>query len=414
MGFKELVGKILPQDIAWFHERSDVDSSHRAQHHTLGTGPHQAAPGNHTHGSSGDASALPRILFSNPGNPDSGPIAEGSTGNDDTFTWQIEEEFNNELPVYELVPGTSTVKINRPGNYAIIWSLYGTDIDNARTTSGLRLNIYPQWNNSSTYDVTLQGGQLDGPEPTGTFLYYLSQENIDNGDNFVECNLSWFDFDAANFNGTYMDLAIQEVGGGAGPRGLTGPPGGILVDLGTHEEVEALPANRTLMFDLDVHQLALSLDEDHSVDSPTWAAGNKKDETLPLYAGFPNTGTEGNAGCFYQATGSLIHLQGFIRFKGTGIDSGSGEWLIYWPNYDNGSPYSAWYGPIHAYLGSGFYYDSSAGTFTPLFVVLGASGGGYRFLDPATGETLDNTNMTPAEDDYISYSMQYLSNLSSF
>lgn len=32
-----------------FHRRSDVDTERTAQHHTLGTGPFQAAPGNHNH-----------------------------------------------------------------------------------------------------------------------------------------------------------------------------------------------------------------------------------------------------------------------------------------------------------------------------------------------------------------------------
>lgn len=32
-----------------FHENSDVDSRAEAQHHTLGPGPNQASPGDHTH-----------------------------------------------------------------------------------------------------------------------------------------------------------------------------------------------------------------------------------------------------------------------------------------------------------------------------------------------------------------------------
>lgn len=35
------------------HNRDDLDSSHGAHHHTLGPGPTQAAPGNHTHESAG-------------------------------------------------------------------------------------------------------------------------------------------------------------------------------------------------------------------------------------------------------------------------------------------------------------------------------------------------------------------------
>ena len=40
-----------------FHENSDVDSRAEAQHHTLGPGPNQAAPGDHTH-DGGDSALL--------------------------------------------------------------------------------------------------------------------------------------------------------------------------------------------------------------------------------------------------------------------------------------------------------------------------------------------------------------------
>lgn len=35
--------------VADFHEQSDLDMRGEAQHHTLGSGQHQASPGNHTH-----------------------------------------------------------------------------------------------------------------------------------------------------------------------------------------------------------------------------------------------------------------------------------------------------------------------------------------------------------------------------
>jgi hypothetical protein len=38
-----------PQDVTQFHSNSDKDSSAYAQHHTLGKGSNQAAPGDHTH-----------------------------------------------------------------------------------------------------------------------------------------------------------------------------------------------------------------------------------------------------------------------------------------------------------------------------------------------------------------------------
>ena len=49
-----------PEDVNSFHNNSDRDSSHTAQHHTLGLGPNQASPGNHTH----DGKNSKRISFS--------------------------------------------------------------------------------------------------------------------------------------------------------------------------------------------------------------------------------------------------------------------------------------------------------------------------------------------------------------
>jgi len=40
-----------------FHQNSDLDSRSEAQHHTLGPGPSQAAPGNHRH-DGGDSELL--------------------------------------------------------------------------------------------------------------------------------------------------------------------------------------------------------------------------------------------------------------------------------------------------------------------------------------------------------------------
>ena len=38
-----------PDEVNAFHQNSDRDSSVFAQHHTLGLGPTQASPGNHSH-----------------------------------------------------------------------------------------------------------------------------------------------------------------------------------------------------------------------------------------------------------------------------------------------------------------------------------------------------------------------------
>src|SRR5690349_3160152 len=37
------------EQVAKIHEKSDKDGGPKSQHHTLGPGPNQAAPGNHTH-----------------------------------------------------------------------------------------------------------------------------------------------------------------------------------------------------------------------------------------------------------------------------------------------------------------------------------------------------------------------------
>ena len=47
-----------PQTVARFHNKSDVDSSSEAQHHTLGIKKDQASPGDHKH----DGSTSKRLL----------------------------------------------------------------------------------------------------------------------------------------------------------------------------------------------------------------------------------------------------------------------------------------------------------------------------------------------------------------
>lgn len=44
-----------------FHTNSDADGSPKAQHHTLGPGPNQAAAGNHTH-DGGNSAPLTELL----------------------------------------------------------------------------------------------------------------------------------------------------------------------------------------------------------------------------------------------------------------------------------------------------------------------------------------------------------------
>lgn len=49
------------EEVNLFHLNSDKDSSALALHHTLGTGPSQAAPGNHNH----DGKNSPKINIAN-------------------------------------------------------------------------------------------------------------------------------------------------------------------------------------------------------------------------------------------------------------------------------------------------------------------------------------------------------------
>lgn len=48
------------EQVQKIHEKSDKDGSPKSQHHTLGPGPNQASPGNHTH----DGGASPYLLSS--------------------------------------------------------------------------------------------------------------------------------------------------------------------------------------------------------------------------------------------------------------------------------------------------------------------------------------------------------------
>lgn len=61
-GSFEIAGKPTTKEVRDFHTNSDVDGSPKSQHHTLGPGPNQAAPGNHTHDGGGSTALDPEVL----------------------------------------------------------------------------------------------------------------------------------------------------------------------------------------------------------------------------------------------------------------------------------------------------------------------------------------------------------------
>lgn len=50
-----------PEEVNNFHQRSDIDSSALAQHHTLGVKHDQASPGDHTHNGEGSLKLMSGI-----------------------------------------------------------------------------------------------------------------------------------------------------------------------------------------------------------------------------------------------------------------------------------------------------------------------------------------------------------------
>lgn len=51
--------KPTPKEVLDFHTHADTDGSPKAAHHTLGSGPNQAAAGNHTHDGGGSTVLFP-------------------------------------------------------------------------------------------------------------------------------------------------------------------------------------------------------------------------------------------------------------------------------------------------------------------------------------------------------------------
>lgn len=51
------------EQVQKFHEKSDKDGSPKSVHHTLGPGPNQASPGNHTHDGGASAYLLDQVTF---------------------------------------------------------------------------------------------------------------------------------------------------------------------------------------------------------------------------------------------------------------------------------------------------------------------------------------------------------------
>lgn len=59
-----MAGLVSSKEVADFHKNADKDGSAKALHHTLGYGPNQAAPGNHSH--DGGTSIALDVLGSDP------------------------------------------------------------------------------------------------------------------------------------------------------------------------------------------------------------------------------------------------------------------------------------------------------------------------------------------------------------
>lgn len=58
-----MAGAASAAEVTAFHTKSDVDSGKQSQHHTLGGGPNNAAPGNHSHTASDTAPLLDGVIL---------------------------------------------------------------------------------------------------------------------------------------------------------------------------------------------------------------------------------------------------------------------------------------------------------------------------------------------------------------
>jgi len=91
------------------HERSDVDFGPQSQHHTLGNGPFQAAPGSHKHGKTIRHRSMKSIVFSTPTGAWQLVYHDTVLETDDTKNWNIN---NINGAVTPKVPGIYNVEFH--------------------------------------------------------------------------------------------------------------------------------------------------------------------------------------------------------------------------------------------------------------------------------------------------------------
>lgn len=164
---------------------------------------------------------LARFQGFNTAQPDAGPIDDGDTGQSSSFTW-TQADGVGVGTVIVLEDGYSQITLTEPGVYSVAWSIYVADIKEAAASSSLALEAAPNWLFSS-YWATVFGGNINQAEPVGSFTYYLSQKNIDDGDNTINFNLHWQNFDVDNMHGTYCDVMVQQLLSAATPT-TSNPP----------------------------------------------------------------------------------------------------------------------------------------------------------------------------------------------
>lgn len=181
------------------HQNADTDSSGSALHHTLGTGAHQAAPGNHTHDyNDGSITSTPYILCTSttrPASPYDGlTVYETDTnrmrvwndfGNGNGYRWNILPTAN--IPIVRLAQ-TGSQNITSSG-VAVRWDQELEDNFAFFTPGTSQTNIVVTEPGVYQIDAAVQWGVNFIPEVATVVVAVNGQETVLRHSNFQTPNL---------------------------------------------------------------------------------------------------------------------------------------------------------------------------------------------------------------------------------
>lgn len=146
-------------------------------------------------------------------------ITEGSSGSFNILSWTDTDDPQVGTNITLNSPDDGSFNINKKGFYSISVFLKTDGISAARSTMDLRARTTVESPYLTLFDCDSRGGDADTGQsfPSTSRTYFHP-----GGDDDIYCTVLWKDFDIAALDSFIIEISIQELPGGPGPKGEPG------------------------------------------------------------------------------------------------------------------------------------------------------------------------------------------------